>query len=287
MHMFVQNGGFQDYRDALWEELGRRQRRNSSYSLRAFARDLGFAYSTLAEVLAKRKGISLARIEKISHALGWTKDERKVFELQALSLHARSKVQRESARVALSTFYQEAGSTLSLDLFRSVAGWQHYALLELLDTSCAPMDPDQLAQRLGISEKMALESLDRLQRLGLIKRWRGKLQTTQAETHTPNDIPSKALREHHREILSLAEQALELQDFSKREFQSVTFAASTKEVKELKDQIRRFIRDFLSKRSKQRQSANDCVYSLNVQLFRLDRDLGPTNKNQKSLQKGE
>lgn len=60
------NTALSDFRVFLREELERRASKNSSYSLRAFARDIGLTNSHLSMTLSGRKRISPETAEQIA-----------------------------------------------------------------------------------------------------------------------------------------------------------------------------------------------------------------------------
>src|SRR5438128_1427996 len=90
-----------DYKTILKEELAARCRQNPRYSLRAFARDLKIAPSRLSEILNGKQGLSRPAADKIARALGYGASEIERFCDLVESVHARSKRDRDSARVRL------------------------------------------------------------------------------------------------------------------------------------------------------------------------------------------
>src|SRR5690606_35734224 len=90
-----------DYKYILKEELASRCRQNPRYSLRAFARDLKLAPSRLSEILSGKQGLSRAAAEKVAKALGYGPGETERFCDLVESVHARSRRNRESAKVRL------------------------------------------------------------------------------------------------------------------------------------------------------------------------------------------
>src|SRR5277367_2598506 len=70
------------YRDYLRTTLAERSgRRRGSYSVRAFARQLGFAQGFLADVLKGNKNLSAEGAMRAATALGLSPDERENFSL--------------------------------------------------------------------------------------------------------------------------------------------------------------------------------------------------------------
>lgn len=90
------------YQDILIHELQQRTRRNSAYSMTAYARDLNISVSSLSRVIAGAQGLSLSKAEKIAEKLELNPEESKVFCTMVEKQHARSKAQRELAEKSLS-----------------------------------------------------------------------------------------------------------------------------------------------------------------------------------------
>jgi plasmid maintenance system antidote protein VapI len=86
-----------NYRDFILRELERRQKKNPSYSLRAFARDLEMPSSRLSEILNRKMGLSEARAINLAERLNLSQPEKEYFIDLALSEHARSAVMKEMA----------------------------------------------------------------------------------------------------------------------------------------------------------------------------------------------
>jgi transcriptional regulator with XRE-family HTH domain len=58
------------FRERLQAEFAQRQRRNTRYSLRAFARDLGTDHSTLSQLLRGRRAFSPRTVTLLGRSLG-------------------------------------------------------------------------------------------------------------------------------------------------------------------------------------------------------------------------
>ena len=87
-----------DYRDLLASEYEERCRRNSHYSLRAFARDLNLGAPRLSDVLNYKSGLSKEASAKIAERLGYNEEEKSFFCTLVESQHARSRAQRKIDR---------------------------------------------------------------------------------------------------------------------------------------------------------------------------------------------
>lgn len=89
-----------EYLSRIFEE---RCQRNPRYSLRSFARDLGFSPPRLSVILNGKFGLSRSAAEKISKVLPMNPQKQVWFADSVESQHARSPARRESARARLAS----------------------------------------------------------------------------------------------------------------------------------------------------------------------------------------
>ncbi|MCX6126630.1 MAG: hypothetical protein NTV34_18005, partial [Proteobacteria bacterium] len=68
-------------RTILRHEWERRQKSSASYSLRAYARDLGFSVGFLSRVLSGQRLVSSKKIDDLSFRLKWSPTQREIFSL--------------------------------------------------------------------------------------------------------------------------------------------------------------------------------------------------------------
>ncbi len=244
----------------LVKELSQRSKKNPAYSLRSFAKSIGINSGVLSAILNKKRPLTVSTAKKIIDALN-------------LDSKTRSKL-LQSLVSAEPQETQGSYHSLSEDLFQAVQNWEHFAILSMLESKSTALTPRAIAQRLKISQATAMETLETLKRIGLIKLEAGKLKPTHKNLSTTHDIPSQALRHAHRQHLQKAIEALEDQSVDERDFSGVTMAISKKKLpiaKKLITQFRRDLCDLLEGGSR------DEVYRLNVQLFSLENNNGRQN----------
>lgn len=258
-----------DYKTILKEELAARCRQNPRYSLRAFARDLKLAPSRLSEILNGKQGLSRAAATKVANALGYGPGETERFCDLVESVHARSKRDRETAKVRLkkhvmpSEVYQ-----LQLDAFKAISDWYHFGILELTEIEGFKADSKWIAKRLGISEFEVQLALDRLSRLGLVTLKDETLAVTYETGNVPDDIPSDCKNKFHSQILEKARDALWMQSVDEREVGSVILAIDKDMLPDAKKAIRDFQHKFCKKMTSEAE-AKDGLYCLSMQFFEL------------------
>lgn len=257
-----------DFRIILKEELAARCRQNPRYSLRAFARDLKLAPSRLSEIISGKQGLSRKVAENISTILGYNQQERERFCDLVESMHARSRKEREVAKVRLKKHQMPSGDfQLQIDVFKAIADWYHFGILELMNIQGFKSETKWIAKKLAISEFEAQLAIDRLARLELIKFSGNKIIPTHSQGHVAGDLPSDGLKKLHSQLLAKAQEAIFLQSLEQREYRSAIMAIDTKMVAQAKKAIREFEYKFCM--DVEEAKNKDGVYCLAIQFFDL------------------
>ena len=257
----------QDYREILKSKLSDRCQKNPHYSLRAFARDLGVSPQRLSHILNGKHGLSVKGAEEMARNLGMSGEEKKVFCTLVQRKHARSKLIREEAEhklIEIKTVYQD----LSLDHFRIIADWYHFAIMELTLVNGFKSDYRWIAKSLGIQEievKLAVERLLKLEMLEKDKK--GNLKLTGNFFADPRGVPSEALRHFHRQLLKKASDALDLQSLEERDVSSTIVAIDSSRIPEAKADLKNF-RESFDKKYSSSENKNK-VYCLGMTFFNL------------------
>ncbi len=238
-------------KNVLLNELRLRRSRNTLYSMRAFARDLNLGVGSLSEVLSGKRELSKSNLLKV---------------LQNIELPSELKnglLKKETIKPATS---EDVRHLLLDDQFRLISDWYYIAILNLAKLRMNKSDPKWISKRLNIELYQAIEALERLQRLGLLKIAKQRLVRTAQPLTTSSDLPSTAIRKHHAQNLQLAEKSLHRDPLGLREFASVTMPVNLKNLPKLKDLL-------LKTRKKAADLLEDShateVYTLSFQLFPL------------------
>lgn len=241
------------YREHIQNAFLERKARNPSYSLRAFASQLGVSRTALSDVLSGKRHFS-------------TKNALKVASSLSLSPELTKDLLVEIKGADLSGAPTTSFHLVSDDTFKVISEWYHYGILNLARLKKNRSSPWWIASQLGITAIEARSGLLRLERLGFIKIEQGKLVRTVISLDTLTDIPSQALRAYHRQNLRLAEVSLERDLVERRDFTSMVFATRLERVKKAK----KMIRQFRNRLTEYLECENPTeVYTLAVQLFPL------------------
>ncbi|NUM87638.1 MAG: TIGR02147 family protein [Bdellovibrionales bacterium] len=260
-----------NYRAWLKSVLSERQRANPSYSMRAFAQQLGLGQSAVSQVLAGKKNLSLESATRIAQKLRLKSQEAEYLRtLVQLEKTKGADLRKALLEKAQSLNPRREVRELSVDLFASIAEWHHLAIKNLLGVEGFVLTPASAAKRLGLSKLDAELAIARLERLEMIERDPGNpgaYRRTADYTLTQSAVPNEALRRFHREMLGKAAESLETQTPKEKFVGSETFALDETLLPEafaLADECLRRIAA-LSERSGHARN----VYHAGLQVFRI------------------
>lgn len=268
---------FNDPREFLSEVLKEKQRVNPRFSLRSWSKQLGFSSpSVLSMILRGERKIQLDLVSRISDSLRLPKEEQNYLQVLALYSNASSPTEKQLYLDLLKQLRPDKEfSNLTLDRFRIIADWYHFAIYEMVDLKDFRNDPEAISARLGgqITPVQAKQAVERLLRLELlVVDSEGRLSKGDPDqVFTTTDVPSDALKKHHSQMIEKAALALRSQTVHEREISSNTIAIQLSKLPEAKKAIRKFQKSIAALCTRK---PCDEVYQLNIQFFRITE--GPT-----------
>lgn len=255
----------------LFSELNRRKKKNQSYSVRSFARDLRVSPSWLSEYLRGKKGVSEQKAKSMVRRLDLTRQHQSLLVLQAVSQHSRSPLKRKEALKKLNHIELKAPvyKTKREDL-NLASQWYFNLLLELFELEEPKKTLEWFSRRSGLKTAGIKKALEDMVRLGWLKEEGTGYAVQHNESETSFDLPSEAIRQLHHQYLGQVKSALENQPVQEREFLSMVFAFNTKDMKSAKQKIRDFQNEF-AQQFYTLDGYKNSVYQLSVQFVRLDK----------------
>jgi uncharacterized protein (TIGR02147 family) len=163
---------------------------------------------------------------------------------------------------------RRAAFSFSENEFSAIREWHYLVIKQLVETPSFREDPVWISKALRrrITPTQAQQALTQLETLRLLERdpVSNALRVANAESETTHDIPSAAIREHHKQMMQAAMEALETRPVAERQFNSLTFNVDPRRLPEIRKHLLDFIRlldtDFSNKES-------DSVFQLNLQFF--------------------
>jgi uncharacterized protein (TIGR02147 family) len=238
--------------------------------MRAFARHLGMSPGELSEVLREKRPISARACQKVARALSLSPAEFKHLLVLATTTGAAASRAGESVplKIALAT---AQAHRLDEDRFRLVSDWWCFAILNLLDLEEVRWTSAELAERFGITVLQAQSTMERLERLGLVRK-SGHERAIASNDFVEHltEVSSEAIRRYHRSLLEKAIEALDTHNREERDITGIGFAVDRRELKSIAREIAEFQDQLIAKYGRRRRGRKfDSVYQLETALFRL------------------
>jgi uncharacterized protein (TIGR02147 family) len=238
----------------IQREYLKRKSKNPSYSLRAYSNYLGIGMTSLSSFLAGKRILSKKNLTKVAEKLSLPPLEYELFMGEVSKKNSPVDVERLQ---------------LQDDTFHLISDWYHYAILEICSLKSHKNSPEWVASKLGISKMEASLAIDRLLKMGLLKKKGMSFYRETPQLTTKTDIPDRAIRSRHLQILELAKMSLERDPVGKRHFWETTFALSPEKYDQAKKMIvaasRKIVKLLESGEPKE-------IYSLSMNLFPLKKD---------------
>jgi hypothetical protein len=254
------------YRQYIEREFRRRCRRNSLYSLRAFARDLEISPSKLSEVLRGKCGLSAHAAEELCKQLNLSQVETQHFVILVEAEHSRNSTRKAQARDLLKTFQATHGyNELDLERFKIISDWQHLALLELMELDTFESNLEWMAQALDLDIFLVSESLERLENFNLVEVVDGKYRPTGGNMAVATNVPSREMREFHLQMMAKASECVETGRMEDRGVSHMIFAMDEKDFPKAQEALKKFRREFAT--TLQEGAHKNSLYSLGIQLI--------------------
>lgn len=251
-----------DFRRWLQDEFAGRCQRNPHYSLRSFAAFLSMDASSVSQLLSGKRKASGKVIEKICSRIGTDINQKLLFSQIAKD---RRRGQRSPLLVNSSKY-----KFLSEDQFKVISEWYHYAILELTFVENFKSSPAWIARSLGITTAVAQTAIERLENLGLLKMENGRLvKTERFLTNFEPGQTSTALKKLQRQVIKMADEAIDLVPQDEKDITSMTMAIDVNKIAEAKKLIAKFRRDLSQFMEDGPQSR---VFNLGIQLYPISKN---------------
>jgi len=182
---------------------------------------------------------------------------------------------RGVAKARVERRLKDSKNSVSLETFRVVSEWYHFAILAFFGANSS-FSESELKSRLGIPLAKLRRAIKRLLEVDLLQRKGSGYEPVSETSFAGDQVPSRAIRESHRQILSLAEKGLETIPFEERENQSLFFSLPKKDFEKFSEILRKRVFETVAEFSKDNLEKEDLeVQALTWHLF-------PINKGQYS-----
>lgn len=261
-----------EYRAYLHDYYESRRAEDDFFSYRFMARKVGMDHGYLVKLLQQKVHLAEGHLVKFVEFCGLKGRDEDYF--RTLVHFNKSKNPDETA-ILFEKLMALAGveaHPVEKDQFEYYSAWYHSAIRALLGHMKFNGEGGSLAKALNppIPEKQALESVQLLERLKLVRKdEEGMYEPTDALITTGGNLQAAAVRQFQHEMIRLADEALVRHPKEQRDISSVTLSIEAADLGEVRARIAALRQSIMNLAS---LSANpDSVFQLNVQLFPLSR----------------
>ncbi|MDA8794085.1 TIGR02147 family protein [Bacteriovoracaceae bacterium] len=216
------------FRQHLQQELIRKIEGNSNFSARAFAKQLKIEPSSFIQILNGKRSLTDKMCLRLAEALCLSPEQ--VKDLMGVG-------KEDTGSGPFDSF-----SNISMDAFKVISDWHHYAILELTYLKHFQPDLKWISKSLGISTHEVRDAVERLQRLDFLIIKDGKWTDNLGDANNfGNEYTTAAVRKLQKQVLEKAIVALENISYEERVQTSMTLPVSKRKVKEAKSRILHFV----------------------------------------------
>ena len=275
---------FSDYADYLNRYVNRYGRySHGPFNLKNWANRLGYrSASSLTMILNKTRLPTFKMMNAFAEDFKLNSSERNYFEL-LVELERRKasgeqlyELINEIKRISGFSEYQK----IDIAKFSVISDWYCYVIKRLVSLQDFKLDVEWIFSKLRkkVARKDIKSAIESLEKVGMLTFDSQKgFYDDDPKTHTGNDIPSSAIRHHHKGMIERSLEALEEQTIDERLFQGLTLCIDKERDLNLAfEEIQKFINQFNRKFSK--DGVGKSVYQLNVAFF--DHTLDEKGENQ-------
>lgn len=271
---------YEDWASFLRSVLSERKIANPKYSLRALAKSLSVSPGFLSQIMHGKRQLSADAAHKIIKRMKYTGQELEYlsylaqFEIAATP-ELRSQLEQKLAE--LRRIFKP--QIVDNENFTVIKDWYHIPILEMTYLDNFDFTAKNVAKRLGIPLIQTEVAIDRLVRLGFLKRLDdGTFEKTDAHSVFRTNRQNEAFASFHRQMLGLARDALDNAPMDERVVMSQTFCIDKSQMEEAKALTREYTQKMASlfERAPEKQQ----TYQLNVQFFNLtDSRIKPAHRD--------
>ena len=205
---------FRDPIEYLNFALKSRQQKNENYSLRAWARELGYENpSYLSHILKRNRKLKMNVAQRLAKNLALNAKERKYFELLAMEHSSESETERHVFHKMIGKMKPSEPAPIEeqpIEKFELATEWYHWALLEMFFLKGFIFTVENVSARLGITPAKVADSLKRLTALGFVKKSaEGEYRRADGSPVFWKNFPGWALAAMHRTAIEHARKSID------------------------------------------------------------------------------
>ncbi len=263
---------FIDYRAWLGEVFDTMRQSDPSLTHRTFSTMCGYRSSgAIALILSGKRRLTEKAARRLARTLKLDAEQAHHLNLmvayeQAEGFDARARLMRKMKSAAR---FAEAWSD-SLDAYEFYGEWYLPVLREMISLPDFEENPRWIAARLHqrLAPRLITQGMEQLLNLGFVERdENGKLRPKERIISTPSEVTSDVLKQHQRDMMAKASDALDTQPRHMRDMRVATVAISRHQADRIKGLMVQLQKDVLDVVSE--EEPIEVVYQYNTQWFAL------------------
>ncbi len=262
----------------LSEKFNEKKSRNPSFSIRAWASQIGLSsHGGLQQILAGKRTVPKKYIPGIIRSLNFSTGEAMYFETLIDFEKAKTPEEQDIYYKRLNHLRpnKKEVQVVEIENFKYFQNPLHSIVRTMLERKDFESNPEWIRKQLRVktTKREIKEVIQRLITLGFVMEEQGKLNKTHRHIKNKIDAPSKAVEEYHQKMSLMASEEIKKQDINQREYNSFCMNIQKGKIKDAKKKIRNFVDEFITEFEAPNKKSNE-TYQLNVQLFSLTKTNG-------------
>jgi len=276
-HMALSVYEYEDPSCYLKDAWAEKKKKNPSFSMRSWAKNLGFSNNTvLSLILNGKRPVPARHIPQFIESLDLSKAEGLYLETLIAFKNAKSAKEKSYFADRMNELNNgQPFKMFEIESFKFLSNPLHALIIEMTALKNFKPDPKWIVPKLRIKATLSevSEAIKRCQALGFIKKTpQGTWEKSQAHISNRVDVVDSGSQEYHKNVSLLAAQEVSKQTIQNREFNGYALNFNVKDLPRAKKSIRKFIADFIEEYESPTKKGEE-TYQFNVQLFALTQNL--------------
>ncbi len=264
--------GYFDYRKFLFDWYNAKKAINKNITYRYIGMKVEIDPGYVMKVLKSQKHLNPEKLPAFAKMIELEPREIEYFDVLIQFNKSKNEERSKALFEKLLSFNSPDCLIIEKDRYEFYQNWYHTALRELVNIIDISTNYADIAKVLvpRIPTKDVKESLKLLERLEFIKRdAQGIFRQTSNFITTGNEWRSLAIRQFHREVISLANSSISSIPTAERDLSCLTMTLTDDGLLKIKDRLAEFRKELLDICSKEVDVNR--VYQMNFQLFPMSK----------------
>lgn len=265
---------YMDYRQYLVDHYNFSKDRSSHFSYQYIAQKVGVDTSNLAKVYQKQRHLPQKSIEQFQSVLALNEREFDYFKVLVGLAKSKNEIKAQELFNKLLHLQESQPRLIDVNEYHFYSQWYYTAIYGLLDCVSFRGNYKDLAEMLTpvISVRQAKEAISLLLKLGLICiKENGEYRPTEKVLSTGEEWKSLAVKNFQKQTIELAQRALDKISKESRDITTLTFSASSEDLKKLRKLNLEYRKKVISLISQADNGST--VYQMNMQLFPMSKEV--------------